>query len=83
MASSSTRLRSLATFPPDLIHFSEKRRGTNGALQAAFRWSGNSRGTVMQKQTQPKDRKFLKIVVGALIALLILIVIIALATDPR
>lgn len=37
----------------------------------------------MQKQTQPKDRRFLKIVVGALIALLILIVIIALATDPR
>ena len=73
----------MATFPPHLIHVSEKRRGTNGALQAAFRWSGNSRGTVMQKQTQPKDRKFLKIVVGALIALLILIVIIALATDPR
>lgn len=37
----------------------------------------------MQKQTQPKDRRFLKIVVGALIALLILIVIVALATDPR
>ncbi|WP_225883314.1 hypothetical protein [Sphingomonas aliaeris] len=73
----------MAMFPPELIQVSEKRRAKNGAVQAAFRWSGNSRGMVMQKQTQPKDRRFLKIVVGALIALLILIVIIALATDPR
>jgi len=36
----------------------------------------------MQKQTEPKDRRFLRILIASLVLLLALIVIIALATKP-